>query len=193
MSMKISAALAFLFMWSMTEAAPAPARTMCTPAEVKILSSPGLLAQLGKDSKFFAIDCAVTSAGGAETLIVLYILQQPGGRNAYLAAVPAAHLTNTTRLAARTESLGGDSWPFPVNGQPRFLTLVPAGKSTGVYVNPQTGPSATRFSRWVFDAKAAAFSYDKSHTWMVEAGKGPDVTQTHNRSTAKLNGRSVAL
>jgi hypothetical protein len=168
----------------------------CTPAELKALQGPDILNQFVLKGSVLALDCTpIGLTPEREVLLVTQVFNAPGGYEAYLSVFERKGLHDSTIATFKSAMLGFSLLPVLYKGEQRLLFVQPSpekGKLT-IYLNVQSGPSATRFARWELNWTKFALVEVPGRYWPLEVGIMPKIYDEKGKWRALIDTRSVEI
>lgn len=173
-----------------------PITSDCTPAEQKVMATPEFAALFERTGRLVAKDCTVTKgpAPDTEMLLVAVVGNSATGYESFLGLFDRKTFSAAAKPVFKSPIMGFDMFPMLVNQKYRLLFVHPSSDKNRLvfYVNAQTGPSSSRFSRWEYVFETKAFS-EIAKIWMIEAGTLPKIYDDNGTHRALLGARSVEI
>lgn len=168
-------------------------KTECSPSERMILSHPEFLKSVGNSGKLMASDCATLPEG---KMGVVLILNASSGVESYFIVFERRGFTVASKPVFVSPALGFDTFPVQVGQDRRLLFVKPDrdhSKLVTLYMNIQTGPSATRLGRYELDLSSLKLSEDPRKFWMIEAGRVPKIVRQKNDWQVEIEKKTFNL
>lgn len=159
----------------------------CTPPEQKAISSIG---------KFTTWDCTPVKVNPeSEQLLIAAVTNGASGLEGAILLFDRKNFSAKSAPVFKSPTLGYDLFPMLLEQKYRLVFLHPSSDRAHLimYLNFQTAPNATHFSRWEFSFENKEIKEGGNRTWPLEAGVLPKIYEERGSYRALLESRSVEM
>lgn len=168
----------------------------CTPAELKVLRTPAIVAQFVTKGRVVNEDCTpVVISPERSVLAVVQVFNTPTGYESYLSIFERKGFAETSAATFKSSMLGFDLFPMLVENNHRLIFIHPASDKTKVvlFLNVQISPNSSRLTRFELALEKFNLTETPGRGWPIEAGVLPKIYDDGGLMRALMESRAVEL